>query len=162
MHTETSNLGKAKKMLQEVSEAKRAHKQAWTQHLAESTELWQKQLQEFTQQQALLAEKESKATRDIQAANKAIQSLNQQAAGSGPVQQTVAVEPVPPVQPESTPAKEKEIIEMQKRLQKGLNDCAVAAGLKINKSDIQEVDDSEDEEQAKKRQRSQERQEDGS
>ena len=65
LHTETSNLGKAKKLLQEVSEAKRAHKQAWTRHLADSIELWQKQLAEYNQQQSLLAERESKAARDI-------------------------------------------------------------------------------------------------
>ena len=72
LHSATSSLGKSKKLLQEVVEAKKAHKQAWTRHLTESLELWQKQLQDFTQQQAMLAEKENKAIRDIQLANKSI------------------------------------------------------------------------------------------
>ena len=156
LHTETSNLGKAKKLLQEVSEAKRAHKQAWTRHLADSIELWQKQLAEYNQQQSLLAERESKAARDIQAANMAIQSLNQQAAGSGTILQAVP-EPLPPANPELTPTKDKEIIELQKRLQQCLGECAVATGVKpLREKIVEEVMASDDEENAKKRQRSQE------
>ena len=157
LHSATSSLGKSKKLLQEVVEAKRAHKQAWTHHLVESLELWQKQLQDFTQQQATLAEKENKAIRDIQIANKNIQSLNLQAAGTdGP---HVAVEPAPLSNPDLSTQKDKEMIDLQKKLQKCFGECMVAAGLKEAKDTVENILDSDDEEEKKrKRLRSQERQ----
>ena len=152
LHAEASNLGKAKKMLQEITEAKRAHKQAWTQHLLDSVELWNKQLQEFTQQQALLAEKESKAVRDIQAANKAIQALNLQAAEG----EKTALAPAEPVQLaalDTQVKKDQETLDLQKKLQKAFQSCLEATGAKPK--DIEEIVDSEEgEEGTRKRQRS--------
>ena len=86
----------------------------------------------------------------------AIQSLNQQAAGSGTVLQAIP-EPLPLANPELTPSKDKEIIELQKRLQKCLGECAAATGVKpLREKVVEEVMASDDEENAKKRQRSQE------
>ena len=152
LHAETSNLGKAKKMLQEITEAKRAHKQAWTQHLLESVELWKKQLQDYTQQQASLAEKENKAIRDIQSANKAIQALNLQAA-EGEKATPTPTELVPTTSVEAQIRKDKETADLQKQLQKAFQDCMEVSGLKINK-DIEEVLDSDGEDGNRKRPRS--------
>ena len=156
LHSATSSLGKSKKLLQEVVEAKKAHKQAWTRHLTESLELWQKQLQDFTQQQAMLAEKENKAIRDIQLANKSIQNLNLQAAGTeGPMNVSSTLEPAPPANPDLSTQKDKEMIDLQKKLQKCFGECMVATGLKDPKDLVEEIADSEDDEDKKrKRQKS--------
>ena len=155
LHSATSSLGKSKKLLQEVVEAKKAHKQAWTRHLSESLELWQKQLQDFTQQQAMLAEKENKAIRDIQLANKSIQNLNLQAAGTEGPMNVSTLEPAPPANPDLSTQKDKEMIDLQKKLQKCFGECMVATGLKEAKDLVEEIADSEDDEEKKrKRQKS--------
>lgn len=163
LRSATSSLGKSKKMLREVVEAKKAHKQAWTRHLAESLELWQKQLQEFTQQQEMLAEKENKAIRDIQLANKSIQHLNSQAAGTEGTTNVSILEPALPANPDLSTQKDKEMIDLQKKLQKCFGACMVATGLKEAKDVVEEIADSEDDEEKKrKRQKSQERTDGGS
>lgn len=61
LHSETSNLGRAKKALVEILEARKQHRQAWTQHLRDAIALWNKQLQQFTEHQAMLSEREGRA-----------------------------------------------------------------------------------------------------
>ena len=156
LHAETSNLGKAKKMLLEITEAKRAHKEAWTQHLLDSVELWNKQLQDFTQQQALLAEKENKAIRDIQSANKAIQALNLQAAEGDSKTSPPPAEMIPSTPTDVQTKKDQETADLQQKLQKAFQSCLEATGTKIPK-EIEEIHESdEDGEGNRKRQRSQE------
>lgn len=48
----------------------------------ESLQMWSQQLQDYTQQQATISEKEGKALRGIQAATRAIQDLNAKAGGA--------------------------------------------------------------------------------
>lgn len=158
LHSETSNLGRAKKALVEIVESRRQHRQAWTQHLRDAIALWNKQLQQFTEHQAMLSEREGRAMREIQAATRAIQELNNKAVGGT----EKAFTPAMPEILENTmeePKKDQEAEELKAQLHKVLTDCAKAAGLEVKdkveqKEDIVTVDSDKEDQLSGKRQRS--------
>ena len=158
LHSETSNLGRAKKALVEIVESRRQHRQAWTQHLRDAIALWNKQLQQFTEHQAMLSEREGRAMREIQAATRAIQELNNKAVG-GP--EKVFTPTMPEIMENTVeePKKDQEAEELKAQLHKVLTDCAKAAGLEVKdkveqKEEIVTVDSDKEDQQTGKRQRS--------
>eukprot|EP00438_Fugacium_kawagutii_P008109 Skav222130 [mRNA] locus=scaffold1181:829571:832257:+ [translate_table: standard] len=76
LHVATTALGKAKRSLGEVAEARRSHRMAWTKHLSESVQLWEKQLADFRKQQAAYQEQATAATDEVNKAKKTIHNLN--------------------------------------------------------------------------------------
>ena len=66
LHSATKALGKAQKTLTEALEARKVHRNRWTQHVAEAAKTWEGQLHEFRQQQASLQEIATKARADIE------------------------------------------------------------------------------------------------
>ena len=158
LHTETSNLGRAKKALVEIVESRRQHRQAWTQHLRDAIALWNQQLQQFTEHQAMLSEREGRAMREIQAATRAIQELNNKAVG-GP--EKVFTPAMPDIMENTLeePKRDQEAEELKAQLHKVLTDCAKAAGLEIKdkaeqKEEIVTVDSDKEDQQSGKRLRS--------
>ena len=103
-------------------------KQAWVSHLMESLQMWSQQLQDYTQQQATLSEREGKAMRDINAATRAIQDLNAKAGGNS-ISLPAADFSMPVAETSADPEEEN----MKTKLQHLFKDCAKAAGLKITK-----------------------------
>ncbi len=150
LHVETSNLGKARKLLMEIQEAKKTHKAAWLSHLKESVDLWNRQLRDFMAQQAELTEKENKATRDIQAANRAIQSLNSKAADATGGEALAPLDPVLKVEPN----KDLEEEDLKKKLHKVFAECAAIAGVTGTEILHVQSDGEEEEEARRKRARS--------
>lgn len=106
LHIATTALGKAKRTLGEVVDARRAHRMAWTKHLTESVKLWERQLAEFRSQQAIYQEQAATATEEISKAKKTIHNLN---AGKG----DVAISDDEQVEPETTADQEEEQLRQQ-------------------------------------------------
>ncbi len=119
LHSATTALGKARKALKEAAEAKKSLRNSWTQHLRESITMWETQLDQFRRSLNQLQEAEMKATADIAAAQKAIQSLNKDAEF-----ETVEKE-------EPTAKQEKEEIDLQKQLHMALTSSAAAIGITL-------------------------------
>ena len=161
LHTETSNLGRAKKALVEIVESRRQHRQAWTQHLRDSIAMWNKQLQQFTEHQAMLSEREGRAIREIQSATRAIQELNNKAVGGSDKTFTPSMPEVMESSLEE-PKKDQEAEDLKAQLHKVLADCAKAIGVESkeglnSKEDIVTIDSDKEDLQTSKRARSTEK-----
>lgn len=161
LHTETSNLGRAKKALVEIVESRRQHRQAWTQHLRDSIAMWNKQLQQFTEHQAMLSEREGRAIREIQSATRAIQELNNKAVGGSDKTFTPSMPEVMESSLEE-PKKDQEAEDLKAQLHKVLADCAKAIGVESkeglnSKEDIVTIDSDKEDLQTSKRARSAEK-----
>eukprot|EP00438_Fugacium_kawagutii_P029548 Skav203394 [mRNA] locus=scaffold3093:64961:81312:- [translate_table: standard] len=80
MHKTTTSLGKQRKELQMLTEARASHRRAWLQHLAASAKSWKAQLAEYEQTQSGYGEKIQKATEELHSLHRQLQRLNAQAA----------------------------------------------------------------------------------
>lgn len=79
LHKAAASLGKARKAVKELQDAKLKHRSMWASHLQEALTAWQSQIQAFNAQQADYTQKLCKAQADLQSANDWIQELNIQA-----------------------------------------------------------------------------------
>lgn len=79
LHKAAAAIGKARRAVQEVQEAKLKHRTMWASHLQEALIAWQQQIQAFNNQQTEYGQKLCKAQADLQAANDWLQGLNAQA-----------------------------------------------------------------------------------
>ena len=79
-HKSTAALGRARKQLQELQEAKAQHRAKWVQHLNASLDAWQKQTEGFDKQQVQYSTMIQQATIELHAARNSIQQLNAKAA----------------------------------------------------------------------------------
>lgn len=79
LHKAAASLGKARKTVQELQDAKLKHRSMWAAHLQEALTAWQQQIQSFNAQQADYTTRLSRARADLQTANDWIQELNVQA-----------------------------------------------------------------------------------
>ena len=80
LHKSTAALGRARKQLQELQEAKAQHRAKWVQHLNASLDAWQKQTEGFDKQQVQYSTMIQQATIELHAARNSIQQLNAKAA----------------------------------------------------------------------------------
>lgn len=80
LHKSTAALGRARKQLQELQEAKSQHRANWVQHLNASLDAWQKQTEAFDKQQVQYSTLIQQATIELHAARNSIQQLNAKAA----------------------------------------------------------------------------------
>ena len=80
LHKSTAALGRARRQLQELQEAKTQHRAKWVQHLNASLEAWQQQTEGFDKQQVQYNTMIQQATIELHAARNSIQQLNAKAA----------------------------------------------------------------------------------
>lgn len=102
LHAATTSLGKAKRTLAEVADARRSHRVAWMKHLNESIQIWEKQLADFRKQQAVFQEQAMTATEEASRAKRTIHNLNTGGKGDVPVSDEEELSP------EATPDQEEE------------------------------------------------------
>ena len=80
LHKSTAALGRARRQLQELQEAKSQHRAKWVQHLNASLDAWQKQTESFDKQQVQYNTLIQQATIELHSARNSIQQLNAKAA----------------------------------------------------------------------------------
>jgi len=80
LHKSTAALGRARKQLLELQEAKSQHRAKWVQHLNASLDAWQKQTESFDKQQVQYSTLIQQATIELHSARNSIQQLNAKAA----------------------------------------------------------------------------------
>jgi len=133
LHSATKALGKAQKTLTEALEARKVHRNRWTQHVAEAAKTWEGQLHEFRQQQASLQEIATKARADIESARSAIQSLSAKATPAA----LAAMPPIAAVTAEAedltldVDQEEETVQTVQQQLQTVLQSCAASLGVEV-------------------------------
>lgn len=123
LHQATASLGKARKALQEVTETRKQHRQRWTQHMTESIELWEKQLDEFRRVQANLQDQAVKANAEITQSRRSIAQLNSTNKAEAAQQMEEIVEETTDLGPDN----EGEML--KQRLLSLFQSCAAAVGL---------------------------------
>lgn len=157
LHSATTSLSKAQKLLTETLDARKVHRARWTKHVMEAVTTWQNQLHEYRKQQAGFQEVVAKARGDIETARSAIQALSAKAS-----QATLAAMPpnaaVTGENEESLLDADAEEEKAQGQLQTVLQSCAAALGVELQRPDnapeFQDLTMDESEQVAKKRQRS--------
>ena len=97
LHLATTQLGRAKKCLDELTESRGAHRQAWMKYLKECTDSLNQQQEKFNEQEKQFAELMEKAKGEIKSARATIQTLSAQS-------EAPAVEVVPTPSPEAAAA----------------------------------------------------------
>lgn len=147
LHLATTQLGKAKKCFDELTESRGAHRKAWMGYLKECTDSLTKQQEKFNEQEKQFTELMDKAKSEMQTARKTIQALS---ANSGTSQEAEA--PAPAVEPAST-----ELQELQQQADRVLKASSEALlklkTEKIEPIDLSMEDDEEDEEGRRSRSR---------
>ena len=78
LHLGTTQLGKAKKCMDELTESRGAHRKAWMNYLKECTDSLTLQQEKFTEQEKQFAELMGKAKAEMQGARSTIQALSAQ------------------------------------------------------------------------------------
>lgn len=133
LHQATTSLGKARKQLGEINEAKKTLRNQWLAHLAESATAWEKQLQEYRQQLAALQGQSTKAYAEVTSARKLIHQLNSKTASEAL--------PELPEEPDEMPADSFDKEEEQAR--KNLHDVlkAFAGSVGVDAIAVPETDD---------------------
>ena len=133
--TSTTALGKARKALRDAQAAETSHRQAWLKHLREATKQWGEQLDQYRRRQTSFQEAKMRASQEVEAARKLIQSLNSQTATKDAI--STAVEEVDDAK--ATDAEVQEEEELKKILQVTLTACAEATGLQLKKGPADEI-----------------------
>ena len=159
IHANTRALSKAQKALSEAMEARKKHRTAWMEYLKEGLQAWEKSLEGYRRQQAVLQEAAAKARQDIAAARKAIET-NAKAAVDPTTLKSAATSAVKEeqedVSQEDTVDQEED--KLRSTLQGVLNACASSLGMRPDGEKMaetaQEISDSEDEGRNAKRPRS--------
>jgi len=76
IHNATSQLGKHKKTLQDVCEARLKHRVAWCKYIQDCTDAWTKHLAAFEEQEASLKALETKTKQEIVTCSETIKALS--------------------------------------------------------------------------------------
>lgn len=146
LHTATSQLGKHKKALQDIVDARLNHRAAWYKYVVDCAETWQKQLTSFETQDASLKELEQKTKQEIVACSETIKALSHAQAQELPAQDenaaadvSMQAQPVgAQISPQTTVQfSEAELKDMQKKATQALQSCV--AGLTKVKEEAKEL-----------------------
>eukprot|EP00438_Fugacium_kawagutii_P022042 Skav220153 [mRNA] locus=scaffold564:39495:54090:+ [translate_table: standard] len=154
MHRATTSLGKLRKELQQLNEARTAHRRSWLQHLALSAQSWQAQLKEYEQTQSGFGEKIQKATEELHVAHRLLQRLNAQAATTSLGSSTTPA--VPELLLETLEVPEVSIgeeVELRKKVQDLIEQCSQAVIVKEPTAEVQAVDSDDDSARERERKR---------
>ena len=135
LHSATTALGKARRSLRDAQAAETSHRQAWLKHLKEATKQWGEQLDQYRRRQTAFQEAKMRASQEVEAARKLIQSLNSQTVPKEVV--STAVEEVDEAKTNDAEVQEEE--ELKKILQVTLTACAEATGLQFKKVPPDEI-----------------------
>ena len=131
LHSATTSLGRARKALREAQSAESAHRQAWLRHLKDATKQWEEQLDLYRRKQSQFQEAKLRASQEVEAARKLIQSLN-----SATAPKETATAPVEEVEDVKTGVAEAQEEDLKRSLQTTLTACAQAAGLEMQTEEI--------------------------
>lgn len=148
LHLATTQLGKAKKCLDELTESRGSHRQAWMKYLKECTESLARQQEKFNEQEKQFTELMDKAKSEIKSARETIQTLSANA-------ETPQIEAAPAPSPEAA-AEELKGLQQQaeilmQRSSQALKDIKEE---KVEMVDLSMEEDDEFEQQPLKRPRS--------
>lgn len=128
LHTATTDLDKASQRLNEAIQAKQKHRNQWIQHLEESVQLWQSQLDSYKKKQQELKEIAKQAQKDVQSARAAIHERNSQVGSGGKTKPP----PAPPLPQEEvldlTAEDDEEEEALKRKLQRLLERSAASVG----------------------------------
>lgn len=124
LHKSTAALGRARKQLQELQEAKSQHRAKWVQHLNASLDAWQKQTEAFDKQQVQYSTLIQQATIELHAARNSIQQLNAKAAQDRNLESLLEEAPAEHLDAAIVDAEEKKLRE---KMQDVLSKAAKAA-----------------------------------
>ena len=146
LHKASTAVDKAAKELRNLREAKMGHRGKWLQHLRDAAVSWEAQLKQYTDQQSNYSGLIKKAKLELETARKTLSILNKKAADAhgGELPETEAV-----AEPEEL-AKDQEARELEQQVQAVLQSCAKS----VNKDEIMEVSEEDEEEPKNKRPRS--------
>eukprot|EP00438_Fugacium_kawagutii_P033231 Skav228415 [mRNA] locus=scaffold1325:97576:109501:+ [translate_table: standard] len=147
MHAATTALGRGKKNLAELTEAKKLLRSQWLVHLTESTKMWETQLQEYRQQLALLQEQSGKAAAEIDQARKTLHQLNARSKSLG---DSTALQELP--EEEETPAgtedaTDAEETKLRSSLLANLRAFSSSLGIEEDSKDAESISDGDEDEQ---------------
>lgn len=118
IHTATTQLGKHKKALQEICDARMNHRVAWCKYVTECAEAWKSQLEEFEKQEEKMKEMEQKTKQEIVTCSETIKTLSHSQALEAPqAEEATVAEPAPPV------FSEAELKAMQQAATQALQEC---------------------------------------
>lgn len=140
IHANTRALSKAQKALAEATEARKKHRTAWMEYLKEGLQAWEKSLDGYRRQQAVLQETAAKARQDIALARKAIE-VNAKAAADPTTLKSANSAIVKEEQDEigqDEPVDQEEE-KLRSSLQGVLNACASSLGLQVEDDKAQET-----------------------
>ena len=129
LQSATKDLDNASKRLNDAIQARQKHRSQWLQHLEESVQLWQTQLNSYKKRQQELQEEAKQAQKDVHAARQAINDQNAQAGATGKGKATPAPLATEDVVLDLTDDAEAEEESMKKKLQFLLQRSAHAAGV---------------------------------
>eukprot|EP00438_Fugacium_kawagutii_P006488 Skav231972 [mRNA] locus=scaffold2806:372207:383447:+ [translate_table: standard] len=155
MHRTTTALGKIRKELQQLNEARTSHRRSWLQHLALSAQSWQAQLKEYEETQSNFGEKIQKATEELHTSHQLLQKLNAQAATTS--LGSTGTPSIPDLMLESFEVPEASIGEevmLRKKVQDMMEQCAKAIAAHAPPADAQQIDSDEDSARERERKRS--------
>lgn len=124
LHKSTAALGRARRQLQELQEAKTQHRAKWVQHLNASLEAWQQQTEGFDKQQVQYNTMIQQATIELHAARNSIQQLNAKAAQDRNLESLLEESPPDNLDTSAADAAEKKLRE---KMQEVLSKAAKAA-----------------------------------
>ena len=155
IHSATTSLDRAQKLLSETNEARRRHRNSWLAHLTESIKTWESQLEAFRKHSTALQEVAQKARADIATARQDIQRLSSQEVGTS----SLAALATTPLSDEGGVEDQTDAEEdrLRSQLQGILQSCASSLGVQAQTQiEIQSIpsEEEQDERAGSKRQRS--------
>jgi hypothetical protein len=121
LHGATNELKHATKRMNEALQSKQQHRAQWLQHLRESVQLWQVQLESYKKRQLELQEAAQQGLRDVQAARQSIDEHNALAGKTSA--------PAPTEETVDLTADDAEEEELKRKLQALLQQSAVTVGV---------------------------------
>ena len=135
LHKSTAALGRARRQLQELQEAKSQHRAKWVQHLNASWDAWQKQTESFDKQQVQYNTLIQQATIELHSARNSIQQPNAKAAQDRNLESLL--EEAPAESPDAALVDEEEK-KLREKMQEIIGKAAKAAVLPA--TEVVEVD----------------------
>lgn len=147
LHKASSQINKATKQLNQLREARSRHREQWLKHLRDSIVAWENQMKAFKEQQKQYIDQTNKAKSELSTARRALQNLNKLAG----LQTNMKAEA--PLDAQDMEEGTGETEETEAALVRQVQDCLKQAAAVVNPTDIQDVMDSDEEEEGHKSKR---------
>ena len=145
LHRTSSQINKASKQLKKLREARNLHREQWLRHLKDSIVAWEAQMKAFQEQQRQYIEQTNKAKTELSLARRNLQNLNKLAG----LQTNVKADQESQEADEGGNDQEPE----EQALALQVQDCLKKAATLINPTDVQDIMESDEEDEVPKSKR---------